>query len=127
MAYALADEVLYTDYTYSDKTVPCSIKFKTNRIDAWIDSFSKRYNLSPTSKPDDVLEFRIDSPCKVVLLCHKTTGVVLVQGSDFFRWTDLEYFDLKSSVQGNKTSNVQDLILKNNGHVWPTSPNLLTR
>ena len=117
------NETLFTDYLYSDRAQPCSMKFKTGRIQYWTKSISDTYDITPTQKSEGTLEFRIDSPHNIVILCHHFTGVFLIQGSGFFRWAQTEFPRLKSpSHDGAYLGDHLDNLLEDNKWVIASQP-----
>ena len=101
MNIVAADEKLYTDFRDHNKTEPCSVKFKTACIQQWVQIIEQDYNISATCLADGTQVLKSTDNLRVTIKCHTTTGVILVQGSDFIKWRDYEFSRLRKLMSDN--------------------------
>ena len=100
---AEADEKIYHDFEDEQLTKPILVKFKATlaRLPLWVEAHHNAYN-SQNLQWDHlrhVSTLRIKNTLgSLVIKFHKTTGVVLVQGTQFTNWHVENYDKLKRMV-----------------------------
>ena len=107
MASAPPDERVYTDFKDEARTCPTNIKFKTTneRIQLWVKALEEIYpdvklwDYKQKTKQKLVsLKIRDTDNGNLIIKFHLSTGVVVIQGSQYQSWGANEYASIKARV-----------------------------
>ena len=107
MASAPPDERVYTDFKDEARTCPTNMKFKTtnDRIQLWVKALEEIYpdvklwDYKHKTKQKLVsLKIKDTDNGNLILKFHLSTGVVVIQGSQYQSWWANEYASLKARV-----------------------------
>ena len=107
MVSAPPDERVYTDFKEEARTYPTNMKFKTtnDRIQLWVKALEEIYpdvkfwDYKQKTKQKLVsLKIRDTDNENLILKFHLSTGVVVIQGSQYQSWGANEYASLKACV-----------------------------
>ena len=107
MASAPPDERVYTDFKDEARTCPTNMKFKTTneRIQLWVKALEEIYpdvklwDYKQKTKQKLVsLKIRDTDNGNLIIKFHLSTGVVVIQGSQYQSWGANEYASIKARV-----------------------------
>ena len=97
------DETIYTDYSDQQQNEPSSAKLKTtsDRLPLWMEAHFNIYNGANVewNHLEHQSTLRVNNQNgSLVVKFHPTTGVILVQGSQFLLWRDQHYNEIRRMV-----------------------------
>ena len=90
-----ADERIYIDTTSTG--LPCSVKFKTSRLESWVEVLETNYSTHASPTNDATLDIRSGN---LIFKCHSSSGVILIQGpcNSFMNWAFNSFLTLQEQV-----------------------------